>query len=108
MTTFSVRMTALIVGVTALNGRTLCCAACGEREGQDPPLHSVRFRKAEVISAFLCRFMGLYRVDVQNDQQDIVIMSRKITHKLGFKLFLDFFKKRLDFCVFTQYNLNVR
>ena len=41
--------------------------------------------------------MGLYCCDVQNDQQDIVIKAQKYNYKLGLKLFLDFFKKRLDF-----------
>lgn len=52
--------------------------------------------------------MGLYYVDVQNDQQYIVIDSRKSTQNLGFENFLNFLKKMLDFCVYTQYNLNVR
>ena len=34
--------------------------------------------------------MGLYCVDVQNDQLDIVINSRKSTQKLGFEKNLDF------------------
>ena len=36
------------------------------------------------------RFMGLYCVDVQNDQLDIVLFKMKITKKLGFEKNLDF------------------
>ena len=52
--------------------------------------------------------MGLYYVDVQNDQLDIVIQQENNTKKLGLQLFLNFLQKKLDFCVYTQYNLNVR
>ena len=34
--------------------------------------------------------MGLYCVDVQNDQLDIVLFKMKITKKLGFEKNLDF------------------
>ena len=35
------------------------------------------------------RFMGLYCVDVQNDQLDIVLFKMKITKKLGFEKAID-------------------
>ena len=61
-----------------------------------------------IYKAKQCRFMGLYCGNVQNDQQDVVIKEPKSTKKLGLKLFSDFLQKRLDFCAYTQYNLNVR
>ena len=36
------------------------------------------------------------------------VKTSKSTQKLGWKLFSNFLKKRLDFWLYTQYNLNVR